>query len=436
MPAEGTSNRVTRKQFLKYAGSAGMLGLAGCTGGGGGGDGDGSTPTPRVERETVVKTKVVGQTEGDPIYLATVDDLSGPYSAGGIEGVRAVRLALEENDMAVAGRPIEFLTRDTELKPDKGVRKANQVIADVDPIAIISGNSSAVQLAMTKVAEENQTLFFTDGWATQITGSEGHRWVFRWAMPNWGIAQNSVAALLDEQPDISSVYTLSMDYSWGYDITEQANKVFDANNIEIRGEEYIPIGEADMSSYISNAQGADPDLVFVSQYGTNLINAVKQLAQFGVNQSRTILVPGDGLQILRGIGADALQNVYVGNHWWHTIDTAWTTEYREAFIDRFDLTPSFAGVVHYIEIKLLLEAIEEIGEPNTDDIIDWFEGREYDGPTGAERWREWDHQAIHQYYVGVGKAQSAMEYDDDFLDIFSSADRYPGKNDYDDLWSQ
>lgn len=49
----------TRRKFLRAAGGAGLLGLAGCTGGGGGGGGD--TPTPRVEERTVVKEKTVIQ---------------------------------------------------------------------------------------------------------------------------------------------------------------------------------------------------------------------------------------------------------------------------------------------------------------------------------------------------------------------------------------
>lgn len=429
-----SGKRITRKQFLKYAGTAGMFGLAGCTGGDGGGGG-GSTPTPRVERETVIETKVVGEAEGEQVTVAVVDDLSGPYSATGQSGVRGLRLALEQNDMVMGDHPVKFITRDTELKPDNGVRKMNQVIDSEDPIFVSSGNSSAVQLAMTKVAKERQTLFFTEGWDTRLTGKEGHRYAFRWSTPNWGIAQNSVAALLDEEPDIGSVYTLSMDYAWGYDITEQANKVFNANDIEVLGEEYIPIGEADMSSYISNAQGSDPDLVFVSQYGTNLINAVKQLAQFGVNKNRIVMVPGDGLQILRGIGAQALEDVYVGNHWWHTVDTEWSNQFRQDFVNRYDLTPDFYSVNKYLTGELFIQAVEEVGT-DQDAIIDWFEGLEYDGPTGPEVWRDWDHQAVHQYYMGIGKSPGDLEYDDDFLQPLSSADRYPGKDDYDVVWSE
>lgn len=47
-------NTMQRRRYLSYAGAASVGALAGCAGGG-----DGSTPTPRVERETVIRERTV-----------------------------------------------------------------------------------------------------------------------------------------------------------------------------------------------------------------------------------------------------------------------------------------------------------------------------------------------------------------------------------------
>ncbi|HLU14977.1 MAG TPA: ABC transporter substrate-binding protein, partial [Burkholderiaceae bacterium] len=53
-------------------------------------------------------------------------------------------------------------------------------------------------------------------------------------------------------------------------------------------------------------------------------------------------------------------------------------------------------------------------------VIAALEGAEFDGLTGAESMRAADHQTLKDYYLLKGKAKSAMEDADDYMDVISS----------------
>ncbi len=363
----------------------------------------------------------------ETLYVAVVDDMSGPYAASGQECYRGVMLALEEYNYTVLGHPIKLIQRDTELKPAVGVRKMREVCDKYGPYLIMvhSGCSSAVQLAMTEVAKEKKVLFWTEGWDTRLTGESGHRYAFRWDAPNWARASSAVAAFLDKFPEVKTAYFITADYAWGYDMEEKCRMILDQRNVTVLGSTLTKLGETDYSPAISKALATKPDVIIVNLYGTDLMNCIRQLHAYGAKEVTKILSPGDGLTMLRGIGAEALEGVYVGNDWWWKIDTPFTKEFVPKFMDRFGAVPSYYAASHYITTLLTLKAVEKAGTWKPQKVIPILEGMEYEGPTGKEYVRAEDHQCIHIYYLLVGKSPEKMTHPDDYVDVVGGAKVYP-----------
>ena len=74
----------------------------------------------------------------------------------------------------------------------------------------------------------------------------------------------------------------------------------------------------------------------------------------------------------------------------------------------------------YDGIKVLAEAINEVGGLDTGKIIKALEGRKFQTSKGPEQIRACDHRAVQDYYVGIGKSQKEMKGPWDMLKIVGS----------------
>lgn len=370
------------------------------------------------------------------VIFAAIDDLSGPYAASGQELVNAWKLAFEEVNYQILGKKINFIKRDTQLKPAVAVRKFREVVDQYHPICVASGCSSAVQLAMQEVAGDTKTIFWTGGWSSKMTSAGTvNRYTFRWASPNYAIARSSVDGFMKKFPKAKKFYFITMDYAWGHDMTKEATAIIKKNGGVVLGNVFTPLRETDYSGAITKALAAKPDVIMLNQYGSPLIKSARAVNDFGAKKKVKILIPGDGLTMLRGIGSDALQGMYVGTHWYHTVNTKFTKDFVAAYKMKYKEIPSYYAISFYLMAKLTLDAMNRAGTTtDSGKIICALENHKYEGPHGQEIIRGFDHQVIHPYLLGVGKSPADKKYPDDFLEIVSSAAVYRTKDENPVVW--
>ncbi len=364
-------------------------------------------------------------TAEDEIVFATVDDLSGPYAATGDEGAKGVQLALDDVGWKVLGKKVKYVKRDTQLKPAVGVRKFREVVEQEHPVFVESGCSSAVQLAMEEVAADTKTLFWTQGWSSKLTSAGTvNRYTFRWDSSNYAIAQSSVAGFMKLFPKAKTFFSITMDYAWGTDMYKEAKAVVEKLGGKMIGNVLTPIKESDYSSAIFKAISAKPDVIMLNLYGSPLIKCARATAEFGAKEKAMVLIPADGLTMLRGIGADALAGMYVGSHWWHTADNAFSKDFVEKYKKKYGTIPSYFAAACYVGAMQSILAMERAGSTDVNKVICELEGHKYDGPTGKETIRAFDHQVVHPFLLGLAKKPGDMKYPDDYLKIVGSGEVY------------
>lgn len=361
----------------------------------------------------------------DEIVFATVDDLSGPYAASGDENAKAVELALDEVGWKVLGKKVKFVKRDTQLKPAVGVRKFREVVEQEHPVFVQSGCSSAVQLAMEEVANDVKTLFWTQGWSSELTSAGTvNRYTFRWDSSNYAIAQSSVAGFMKKFPNAKTFFSITMDYAWGTDMYKEAKAVVEKLGGKMIGNVLTPMKESDYSGAITKALSAKPDVIMLNLYGAPLIKSARAVAEFGAKERAKILIPADGLTMLRGIGSEALQGMYVGSHWWHTADNEFSRNFVKNFQKKYGVIPSYFAAACYVGATQTIQAMERCGSTDVDKVICALEGHQYDGPTGKETIRAFDHQVTHPFLLGLAKKPDEKKFEDDYLTIIGSGEVY------------
>ena len=94
---------------------------------------------------------------------------------------------------------------------------------------------------------------------------------------------------------------------------KDARSVVEANGGKVLGHVLFPLNTPDFSSFLLQAQSSKANIVALATGGQDVINAIKQAAEFGIGASgqrlaATLLtvaeVHGLGLEAAQGLGAD------------------------------------------------------------------------------------------------------------------------------------
>lgn len=358
---------------------------------------------------------------------AIVDDFSGPYAATCDEGYKATVLFLEEHNYKMGPYKVKLVTRDTELKPAVGVRRLQEAIAEFKPLVVSSGNSSAVQLAMADIIGKTKgPIFWTDGWDTRLTGTQGNRYTFRWASPNYTIARASLSGFLDKFPEIKKVMQIQLDYAWGYDMAENVEAVLKERGIKLLKTQYVPVTATDASVFMTEAKGSGADAYIIGLYGKLFGIGLRQAHEFGLKKVMKVFSITGSLNMLRGIGSDALEGMYLGDHWNHALPNDWVKSFVAKYRKRWNMIPGDFAAAKYLECQLTERVIKKTGSADPKVLIPALEKiGSFDGPCGKEHMSGWNHQIEHEFLLLRGKAPSEKKYEEDFVEVVGGGKIYP-----------
>ena len=125
-----------------------LLAVAGC----GGGDEEGSGGTQGGSEQT----QTGGEATGEPIKIAMVTPLTGPYTALGTDNREAVQAAVKYYNAngGVNGRPISVDVKDDGTEPERTVLLTRQVVDDDSYVAMLGTSFSSAAFAAEPIASE------------------------------------------------------------------------------------------------------------------------------------------------------------------------------------------------------------------------------------------------------------------------------------------
>src|SRR5919108_3801786 len=105
---------------------------------------------------------------------------TGAFSDVGPILDRGMKMALDERDMKIAGRPIKYITRDSATQAGGATRRVEEAV-DGDGVSFVIGPwSSGVALAVSEVAKRKKVFHYFSGGTEDISGARCHRYSFQW----------------------------------------------------------------------------------------------------------------------------------------------------------------------------------------------------------------------------------------------------------------
>jgi branched-chain amino acid transport system substrate-binding protein len=254
----------------------------------------------------------------ETVKLGLDNPLTGVYAATGKNELTGCQLAVEQINAkgGILGRQAELLIEDSS-SGDAGtaVQKARKLI-DRDKVNFLLGNvNSGLSLAMAQVSNEKRILHIVPGGHTDaITGSTCHWNVFRVCNTTRMLTNAIAKSLMDRYG--KKMYFITSDYAFGHTLQEG----YDANLKQYGGtklgEDLVPLGTTDFSSYLIKAQATKPDVLVFLANGDDLLNALKQAVQFGLDKRIHLAGANTELEVLEGLPPEARIGDWVAE-WYH-----------------------------------------------------------------------------------------------------------------------
>lgn len=254
----------------------------------------------------------------EPIKFGFCDPLTGTYAALGKNEQLGAEYAVEEINAkgGILGRQAQILVEDsTSGDVGTAVQKTRKLI-ERDNCDFILGNvNSAMALALGQTTNElKKLLIVTGGHTDAVTGKDCHWNVFRvcntTAMETGAIASSLIKSVGKKW------YYITADYAFGH--TLQSG--FEAASAKLGGEklgaDLTPLGTTDFSSYLIKAQAAGPDVVIFNLAGDDMVNALKQAVQFGLNTKFKLAGAQQELEALEGLPPEARIGSWVFEWYW------------------------------------------------------------------------------------------------------------------------
>src|SRR5216684_1843884 len=225
------------------------------------------------------------------VKVGVMSDISSLYSdIGGAGSVAAAKLAIADFIAANKDVKVELVSADHQNKPDVGSSIANQWF-DVDKVdLIIDVPNSGIALALSEIArQKNKVLLVSAAATSDLTGPKCNANTIHWTYDTWNLANSTGKAMVTTGAD--TWFFITVDFAFGLAMERDTSAVVEANGGKVLGRVRHPINSHDFSSYLLQAQASKAKVIALANAGGDIINSIKQAAEFGVTKGGQSIAP-------------------------------------------------------------------------------------------------------------------------------------------------
>ncbi len=338
--------------------------------------------------------------QGAPIKIGVVLPYTGVYAVLGESITQAMEMVFARENWTVAGRKIEMVKEDDEMKPPVGIRKTEKLI-DSDKVDILTGpvHSGILMGMRDKVHNSKTILIVSNAGADAISRERCSKWIFRTSFSNWQPCQPMGGWVAKNVS--KDVFLTAPNYQAGKDMMNAFKETFVPAGGKVVDEDYPKLGETDYAPYLTKIKQSGAKAVFAFFSGTDAVNFVKQFASFGLKQS--IKLTGAGFltepDVLPAQGTSAL-GVITGHFYTPLLDNAVNHRFVKDFRDKyFGKMPDGFACQGFDTAEVILRALKAVNgdTQDKDKLVAAIEKVEFDSPRGRFRFDPKTHNVIQPF---------------------------------------
>jgi urea transport system substrate-binding protein len=322
-------------------------------------------------------------TSGNEIKVGFLNSRSGTMAISEKTVYDSLSLAAEQINAAggVLGKQLEVVAEDGASEPTIFAEKAQKLIRSDCVAAVFGGWTSSSRKAMLPVFESNNSLLF---YPVQYEGLESSKNIFY----TGATTNQQIIPALDylKEQGVTSLFLVGSDYVF----PQTANKIIKAygaaNGIEIKGEEYAPLGHTDFATIVAKVRDAGAGAVFNTLNGDSNVAFFKEYRNLGLTPATMpVISVSIAEEEVGGIGLDNIVGQPVAWNYYQTIDSPTNKQFVDAFkaeygANRVTSDPMEAA---YTSLFLWKGMVEKAGSFDVAAVQAAAGGVSYDAPEGT-----------------------------------------------------
>ena len=375
-------------------------------------------------------------TSGNSVFIGISVPRTGTYAVQGEDELKGYQLAIEhinaghplikqispKTTKGVLGKELKYGVADSAAKPNDAVQAQQRFITENKAIMITGGTSSAVAVALNKLAEREKVLFVCGiSGSNDTTGKDCVRYGVRQNFYGETAANAIGPALLKAYGKNKKAAFMTPDYTYGHTVTKSVNDYLSKNGgWQMVTNQVSPLGAPDFSSYLTNIANSGAEFLINVNWGHDAVLSTQQAKQFGLLPKMKLVIPYQIPFLAREVGPDITEGVYAATDFWWTLEDKYPL--AKMFVDEFDkkygYKPEWGAENAYMEFALWAEAVEHAGTFYPPDVIKAYETpRKLNSVVGEVQWRAADHQLIRPVVIVKGKAPKDMKNKEDYWEV-------------------
>jgi branched-chain amino acid transport system substrate-binding protein len=356
--------------------------------------------------------------QSGPIKIGFPVPLTGAFSTEAQDQVRAAEIAIKEFNEAggLGGREAELLVRDDKLNPGEAATRTLELI-EKDKVNFVVGSlSAATQLSINAVCRDRKIIFNSISQSDAI--NEEKDWspyTFHEAL-NPHLTAGAVARYAFPKFGKKIVY-LTADYAYGHEMVRGFQRAGTPLGATTLADIRHPLGAADYSAFLPRIQSLKPDILVLCNFGRDLVNAAKQVTDFGIKANTKVIAPVLLYTARQAGGDEAFEGILGGtSYYWGMEDSipaakTFNDKFRKAYAGA---VPSDYGALGYAGIRSVLQAV--LNAKSTDSLAvstalgqlkyNWYKGEQF--------YRKCDHQSVQSVIIVESKSKGMKDKYDVF----------------------
>lgn len=350
-----------------------------------------------------------------PIKLAMIEGMSGPFANAGAMVERNLQFGVERVNaqggvqLADGRHPLQLVVLDGKGGSEASLVQLRAAIDDGIGF-VMQGNSSAVAAALVAAIDrqnardpQHRVLFLNySADDPALTNDACSFWHFRFDA-HAGMRMDALADALKDDRALRKVYVLNQDYSFGHDVSREAQRALRERrpDIAIAGDEFHPIGRVkDFAPYIAKIRASGADAVITGNWGNDLTLLVKAAREQGLD-TKFYTFYGNSLGAPGALGDAGVKRVIAVADWHPNVGGAASDAYYRAFRTRYPAAADDYLVARMpLMVEMLAVAMRRAGSADPLAVARALEGMQFDGEGfHPSTMRAADHQLIQPLYV-------------------------------------
>jgi branched-chain amino acid transport system substrate-binding protein len=337
--------------------------------------------------------------DSDTVKIGLIAELTGDIPAVGTSCKNAAVMAVGEiNDaggleLGEKKYKVELIVEDNAGKADQSASAAQKLITQKKVTAIVGPNASRYTLPAAEIAESGKTVLITP-WSTAPKATLDPRtglskkYVFRACFidPFQGgiVAKFALDNLKLKRAAV--LYDVASEYNKG--IAEIFRDVYEKRGGKVVAFETYTTNDRDFTSQFTKIKKANPDLIFLPNYYSEVPLQIQQAKRLGLNVPFIGSDSWGSEDLLKLCGADC-EGYYFSTHYAADSARESTQKFLAAYKAKYGKTPDDVAALTYDSFGLLFQALKNARTNDRRALRDALSKiPRYEGVTGVMQFQE------------------------------------------------